>query len=78
MSPADSRTTSPGTNISIGISVKSTCPLELGRLTVAVVFTIARSRAAASFDRCSWTNAVMIDRKTMMIMTEAARRSPRK
>ena len=28
------------------------------RLTLAVVCTMARSCAAASFDRCSWTKAV--------------------
>ena len=54
-------------------------PRSLGvRLTLAVVWTMARSRAAASFDRCSWMKAVVIARTTMAAMTTAARTSPRK
>ena len=48
------------------------------RLTLAVVWTIARSRAAASFERCSWMNAVVIASTTMVAITMAARTSPRK
>ena len=49
-----------------------------GRLTLAVVFTMARSRAAASLERCSWMKAVVIARRTIAAMTTAARISPRK
>jgi hypothetical protein len=41
-------------------------------LTLAVVFTMARSFAAASLERCSWMKAVVIARTTMIAMTTAA------
>jgi hypothetical protein len=84
MSPAESRTISPGTSCSIGISLKPwdwSSPAGIAaprRLTLAVVFTMARSFAAASLERCSWMNAVVIARITMTPMTIAARMSPRK
>jgi hypothetical protein len=48
------------------------------RLTLAVVFTMARNFAAASLERCSWTKAVVMARMTMIAITIAARMSPRK
>ena len=39
---------------------------------------MARSRAAASFDRCSWMKAVVIASTTIVAITTAARTSPRK
>jgi hypothetical protein len=78
MSPAENRTTSPGTSRSIGISENGSSESLGVRLTLAVVWTMARSRAAASFERCSCTKAVVIARTTMAAMTTAARTSPRK
>ena len=78
MSPAESRTTSPGTSCSIGISENGSSDWPGLRLTLAVVCTMARSRAAASFDRCSWTKAVVIASTTIAAITMAARTSPRK
>jgi hypothetical protein len=82
MSPADRATMSPGTIDSIGISTKPSTLEARGsppcRLTLAVVFTSARSLAAASFERCSWMKAVTMERITIVEMTTAALASPRK
>src|SRR5713226_3113651 len=75
---AESRTTSPGTSRSIGISENGSSERLGLRLTLAVVWTMARSWAAASFDRCSWTKAVVIARITITAITMAARTSPKK
>ena len=60
-----------------------TIPWVVGResdaipMTVAVVRTIARSRAAALFERCSWTKASETLSTTIPAITAAARVSPR-
>ena len=53
-----SRTTSPGTSSSIGISQSNGSAARRHAAALAVVCTMARSRAAALFERCSWTKAV--------------------
>src|SRR5665811_740567 len=71
ISPAESRTTSPGTSRSIGISENGSSERLGLRLTLAVVWTMARSWAAASFDRCSWTKAVVIAVMVILAITTA-------
>ena len=75
-SPAESCTMSPGTSWSIGTSCACE-PSACGRRrTVAVVFTIARSSAAARLERCSCTKANPTLSTTINVMTTAARASP--
>ena len=54
MSPADSRTISPGTSCSIGTSTWSCASAPVCRRTVAVIDTIRCSLSAALLERCSW------------------------
>jgi hypothetical protein len=67
---------SPGTSSSIGTS--RTCSVSpVRRRTVAVVRTIARSLAAALFERCSCPKARETLNSTITAITAAARLSPR-
>jgi hypothetical protein len=59
-------------------SASSVLPVSPGRFTAAVVFTIARRRAAASLDRCSCRKAVPVASSTIATITMAARVSPRR
>ncbi len=68
MSPADRRTTSPGTRWPRGVS--RGCP---SRTTVAVTLIMALSLAAASSARDSWTKRRATPSTTMLSMTVAAR-----
>mmetsp|Transcript_37512 Transcript_37512/g.87391 ORF Transcript_37512/g.87391 Transcript_37512/m.87391 type:complete len:373 (-) Transcript_37512:1648-2766(-) len=75
ISPADKRTTSPGTRLSRGRSVKRPSSRSRRR-TLAQVLTIERKRAAAAFERCSCTREVAMASTTIANTTAPARASP--
>lgn len=82
MSPADRRTTSPGTRSRMGSSVRlawaavpGAAPVVAGRSTPAVLATMSLSRSAARPERASCTKRSPVDSSTIAPMTPAARSS---